>query len=258
MSQQYSDILYSVDRGVATITINRPARMNAITGHSLTELADAFERAARDHAVGVVVITGAGERAFCAGGDVAWEADGGLVGLDYRLGAQIVDLPKPVVARVCGYALGGGNHLAYFCDITIAADNAIFGQSGPRIGAPMGGYTVAHAASIVGHKRAREMEMMCRQIPASQALAWGLVNAVVPRDRLDQEVRQWCDELLTMSPSSLRTAKVSFRRHMEPYMSLSLMEVVRAHAPDIFTSGEQQEGARAFFEKRPPDYSKWR
>ncbi len=258
MTQQYSDILYAVDSGVATITINRPTRMNAITAHSLAELGDAFERAAADHSVGVVVVTGAGERAFCAGGDVAWEADGGLIGLDYRLGAQIVDHPKPVIARVCGYALGGGNHLAYFCDITIAAEHAVFGQSGPKIGAPTGGYTVAHSASILGHKRAREMEMLCRQIPASQALAWGLVNSVVPKEQLDQEVRRWCDELLAMSPASLRMIKASFRQHMEPYMHLSLMDVVQSHAPDIFTSGEQQEGAQAFFDKRRPDYSRWR
>jgi 2-ketocyclohexanecarboxyl-CoA hydrolase len=258
MAQTYSDVLYSIDRGVATITINRPSRMNALTAHTLAELADACTRAAQDHAVGVVVITGAGERAFCAGGDIEWEAGGGLDGLDYKLGAQLVDHPKPVIARVCGYALGGGNHLAYFCDITIAAAHSVFGQNGPRIGAPTGGYTVAHAAAILGHKRAREMEMLCRQIPASQALAWGLVNAVVPKDELDAEVRKWCDEMLTMSPSSLRMIKASFRRHMDPYLKLNLMEIVQSHAPDIFTSGEQQEGAQAFFEKRPPDFSRWR
>jgi 2-ketocyclohexanecarboxyl-CoA hydrolase len=254
----YSDIIYAVDAAIATLTINRPARLNAITGHTLTELSDALSRAAADHAVGVVVITGVGERAFCAGGDIQWEAAGGLDGLDYKLGAQIVDHPKPIIARVNGYALGGGNHLAYFCDFTIAAEHAIFGQSGPKIGAPTGGYTVAHAAAVLGHKRAREMWMVCRQIPAQQALQWGLVNAVVPKDQLDAEVRRWCEDILALSPSSLRMVKASFRQQMEPYMHLSLMDIVKTYAPDIFTSGEQQEGAAAFFEKRKADFSRWR
>jgi 2-ketocyclohexanecarboxyl-CoA hydrolase len=254
----YTDILYSVADAIATVTINRPARLNAITGHTLAELSAALTQAAQDHSVGVIVITGTGERAFCAGGDIQWEASGGLDGLDYKLGAQIVDHPKPIIARVNGYALGGGNHLAYFCDLTIAADHARFGQSGPKIGAPTGGYTTAHAAAVLGHKRAREMWMVCRQIPAQQALAWGLVNAVVPMAQLDAEVRRWCDDILALSPSSLRMVKASFRRTMEPYMNMNLMEVVQTWAPDIFTSGEQQEGAKAFFEKRRPDFSRWR
>ena len=254
----YTDILYQVEDAVATVTINRPTRLNAITGQTLQELSDALAAAASDRSVGVIVMTGSGDRAFCAGGDIKWEAAGGLDGLDYRLGVQIVDHPKPIIARVNGYALGGGNHLAYFCDLTIAAEHAIFGQSGPRIGAPTGGYTVAHAASVLGHKRAREMWMLCRQINAQQALQWGLINAVVPKEQLDAEVRRWCDEILALSPSSLRMVKASFRRQMEPYMSLSLMEIVQSQAPDIFTSGEQQEGAAAFFEKRKPDFSRWR
>jgi len=254
----YADILYTVADSVATVAIDRPARLNAITGQTLAELSDALMRAANDGSVGVIVITGVGERAFCSGGDIQWEASGGLDGLDYRLGAQIVDHPKPIIARVNGYALGGGNHLAYFCDLTIAAEHAIFGQSGPKIGAPTGGYTVAHAAAVLGHKRAREMWMVCRQIPAHQALQWGLVNAVVPKEHLDAEVRRWCEDILALSPSSLRMVKASFRHQMEPYMHLSLMEIVSRHAPDIFTSGEQQEGAAAFFEKRRPDFSRWR
>ncbi len=254
----YTDILYSVEAAIATVTINRPTRMNALTGQTLNELADALGRAAQDRGVGVIVLTGSGERAFCAGGDIQWEAAGGLDGLDYQLGAQLVNHPKPIIARVNGYALGGGNHLAYFCDLTIAAEHAIFGQNGPRIGAPTGGYTVAHAAALLGHKRAREMEMLCRHIPARQALAWGLVNAVVPKEQLDAEVQRWCEEILALSPSSLRMIKASFRCQMEPYMHLSLMEIVQDCAPDIFTSGEQQEGAAAFFEKRKPDFSRWR
>jgi 2-ketocyclohexanecarboxyl-CoA hydrolase len=221
-------------------------------------MADALERARVDRSVGVIVITGSGDKAFCAGGDIAWEVSGGLDGLEYELGEKLVDHPKPIIARVSGYAIGGGNHLAYFCDITIAAEHSKFGQNATKIGAPVGGYTVAHAAAILGHKRAREMEMMCRHIPARQALEWGLINAVVPLADLDNEVRRWCDELLAMSPSSMRMIKHSLRRHMDPYMHLSLMETVKEVAQDIFTSGEQQEGGKAFFEKRKPDFSKWR
>jgi 2-ketocyclohexanecarboxyl-CoA hydrolase len=254
----YSDILYATGDGVATVTINRPARMNAFTGHTLIELEDALKRAAADHSVGVVVLTGAGDRAFCAGGDIQWEADGGLEGLNFTLGQQLVELPKPVIARVSGFAVGGGNHVAYCCDLTIAADHSIFGQNGPRVGSPAGGYSVSHAASVIGHKRAREMWMLCRRYSAAQALEWGLINAVVPRADLDAEVRKWCDELLALSPTCLRTVKASFRHHMEPYLRINVADVVREVAPDYFSTGEQKEGTQAFFEKRKPDFSKWR
>jgi 2-ketocyclohexanecarboxyl-CoA hydrolase len=254
----YSDILYATADGVATITINRPKRMNAFTGHTLAELADAFERAGADHSVGVVVLTGMGDRAFCAGGDIEWEAEGGLKGHDFMLGRQIVEHAKPVIARVSGYSVGGGNHIAYCCDFTIAADHSIFGQNGPRVGSPAGGYTVAHSASVIGHKRAREMWMLCRRYTAQQALAWGLINAVVPVAELDAEVRRWCDELLSLSPTSLRTVKTSFRLHMESYINHNVSDVVERVNPDYFETGEQQEGARAFLEKRKPDFSRWR
>ena len=190
----YTDLLYSVEAQVATIAINRPSRLNAFTGHTMQEIGAALHRAAIDRAVGVIVLTGVGEKAFSAGGDMEWEAGGGLEGHDWYLGRQIVDTPKPVIARVNGYAIGGGNHLAYFCDFTIAAEHSIFGQNGPRVGSPAGGFAVAHAASVIGHKRAREMWMLCRRYSAAQALAWGLVNAVVPKSELDQEVRRWCDD----------------------------------------------------------------
>lgn len=256
--RDYKDILYAVEDGVATLTINRPARMNAMTGHTTDELGDALALAAADRTVGVVVLTGAGERAFCVGGDLEWEAAGGLEEMDYTLGQEIVNHPKPVIARVNGYAIGGGNHLAYICDLTIAADHAKFGQSGPKIGAPSGGYPVAHLAGIVGHKRAREIWMLCRQYSAAQALDWGLINAAVPMAELDAEVRRWCDEILALSPTSLRAVKTSLRRHMDPYIDISFSEVMRAVAPDYFSSGEQQEGVAAFREKRKPDFSRWR
>jgi 2-ketocyclohexanecarboxyl-CoA hydrolase len=254
----YTDILYSTADGVATITINRPSKLNAFTGHTLNELADAFAAAAEDHGIGVVVLTGAGDRAFCSGGDIGWEAAGGLEGLNFELGRQIVELSKPVLARVSGFSVGGGNHLAYCCDFTIAAEHSIFGQNGPRVGSPAGGYSVAHAASIIGHKRAREMWMLCRRYSARQALEWGLINAIVPLAELDAEVRRWCDELLALSPTCLRTVKTSFRKHMEPYINLNVSDVLELVAPNYFETGEQQEGAKAFLEKRKPDFSRWR
>jgi 2-ketocyclohexanecarboxyl-CoA hydrolase len=254
----YTDILYSTEAGVATITINRPQRLNAFTGGTLTELQDAFVRAAEDHSVGVIVLTGAGDRAFCSGGDIHWEAAGGLEGHDFQLGRQIIEHRKPVIARVNGYAVGGGNHLAYCCDLTIASEHSIFGQNGPRVGSPAGGYSVAHAASIIGHKRARETWMLCRRYTAAQALNWGLINAVVPAAELDAEVRRWCDELLALSPTCLTTVKTSFRHQMESYLHLDVSTVVREVAPNYFQTGEQQEGTTAFLEKRAPDFSKWR
>jgi 2-ketocyclohexanecarboxyl-CoA hydrolase len=257
-AEVYEDILYEVDAAVAKITINRPSRMNAFRGETMDELKHAFERAAADHSVGVVVLTGAGDKAFCAGGDVHWEAGGGLKGHDFHLGEQIVDHPKPVIARVSGYCIGGGNHLAYFCDFTIAADHSIFGQNGPRVGSPAGGHAVAHSASVIGHKRAREMWMLCRRYTAQQALEWGLINAVAPVAELDAEVRRWCDELLSLSPTCLRTVKASFRHHMQSYMDLNVSDMVERIAPNYFETGEQQEGAQAFLEKRKPDFAPWR
>lgn len=254
----YTDILYGVTDRVATITINRPSRLNAFTNHTIDELEHALRRAGADHDVGVVVLTGTGDRAFSSGGDIEQEAKGNLVGEDWTLGPAVVDCPKPVIARVSGYAIGGGNHLAYFCDFTIAADHSTFGQNGPRVGSPAAGGVVSHASSILGHKRAREMWMLCRRYTAQQALEWGLINAVVPREQLDAEVRRWCDELLAMSPTSLKTIKMSFRDQMESYLKHNVTWILRKYAPDIGTSGEQTEGARAFLEKRKPDFSRWR
>lgn len=254
----YTDILYSVESAVCRITINRPKRLNAFNGHTLSELRDAMARAAADRNVGVIVLTGAGERAFSAGGDVHWEVEGGLKGHDWLLGADIVACLKPVIARVQGYAVGGGHHLAYFCDFTIASDDSTFGQNGPRVASPAGGYVVSHLASIIGHKRAREMWMLCRRYTAAQMLDWGLVNAVVPAAELDSEVDRWCAELLALSPTALRTVKASFRNHMLPYMGKNTSDVIEDVAPNFFETGEQEEGGRAFLEKRAPDFSRFR
>lgn len=254
----YTDVLYVIEAGVCTIKINRPERLNAFDGHTIEELRDAVRRSDVDHAVGVIVLTGAGERSFSSGGDVQWEVEGGLKGHDWHLGAEIVACSKPVIARVNGYAIGGGHHLAYFCDFTIASNTSVFGQNGPRVASPAGGYVVSHLASIIGHKRAREMWMLCRRYTAGEMLDWGLVNAVVPADQLDEEVRKWADELLALSPTALKTVKSSFRDHMLPYMGKNVSDVVTEVAPRFFESGEQEEGARAFLEKRKPDFSPFR
>mgnify|MGYP001563784559 FL=1 len=260
MPRECTDILYQTKDQVARITINRPKQYNAFTGHTLKELMLAFEDAGTDDEIGVVVLTGAGDKAFCAGGDVNWEKEGGLerqVLEPYALHLTVSRCPKPVIARVNGYSIGGGNHLAYFCDFTIAAEHAIFGQNGPRVGSPAGGPIVSYLARVVGHKRAREMWMLCRRYTARQALEWGLVNAVVPMEKLDEEVDRWCKELLSMSPTCLRILKASFVAEFDHILGQG--DAIRRHivTPE-FWKEEQQEGARAFLEKRPPDFSRFR
>jgi len=260
MPRVYKDILYEKRGQVAWITINRPRQYNAFTGDTLKELTLAFEDASTDGGVGVVVLTGAGEKAFCAGGDVNWEKEGGLerqVLEPYLLHVTVSRCPKPVIARVNGYAVGGGNHLAYFCDFTIAAEHAIFGQNGPRVGSPAGGPIVSYLAAIIGQKRAREMWMLCRRYTAQEALAMGLVNAVIPMEKLDAEVTRWCDELLALSPTCLKILKASFVADFGHVLGQD--DAIRRLVVDRqFWEGEQQEGARAFLEKRAPDFSRFR
>lgn len=255
---EYKDILYQVKDLVATITMNRPKVLNAFTPLTLDELHHAVERSAEDRQVGMIVLTGAGERAFCAGGDVNWEASDEFQDHEYIFHHALIDCPKPVIARVNGYAIGGGNHMAYFCDMTIASEHSIFGQNGPRVGSPAAGGTVAHSANILGHKRAREMWMTCRRYTARQMLHWGLVNAVVPKEELDKEVAKWCQEVLEASPTCLKILKATFKTQMEPILKFSQAGVVQEIAPDFFGTGEQLEGASSFLEKRKPDFSAWR
>lgn len=254
----FKDILYDKKDNVATITINRPKQLNAFTGDTLNEMALAIEDAGDDDSIGVVVLTGAGERAFCVGGDVNWEKEGGLerqVLEPYSMHISVSRCPKPVIARVNGYAIGGGNHLAYYCDFTIAAEHAVFGQNGPRVGSPASGATVNYSARILGHKRAREMWMLCRKYTAQQMMQWGLVNAVVPMAELDAEVKKWCEELLVLSPTCLRVLKASFVSDVDPLFGAG--DAVRRHIlPPDFYQVEQQEGARAFLEKRKPNFWK--
>lgn len=254
----YEDIIYGVKDHVATITINRPKQLNAFTQKTIYEWEDALRKAEADTDVGVIVFTGVGERAFSSGGDVNWEAEGGAREEDYHTAEMIIDCPKPVIARVNGWCIGGGNHLAYFCDITIAAEHARFGQNGPRVGSPAGGYMVAQLANVIGHKRAREMWLLCRHYTAQEMLEWGLVNAVVPIEKLDEEVDKWCQEILALSPTCLAAIKASFRHIMKGTMDRDMFENLNRVKPDYFETGEQAEGASAFLEKRAPDFSPWR
>ena len=256
------EVYYEVKDYVGTITINRPKALNAFTGDNIVEMQRLLDVASADKSVGVIVLTGTGDRAFCVGGDVNWEkgsgGKSGLEDLNFTFNRQIVECPKPVIARVSGYAIGGGHHIAYFCDFTVAADHSIFGQNGPRVGSPAGGYIVSHSANVLGHKRARELWMLCRRYNAQQALDWGLVNSVVPKEKLDEEVRKYADELLSLSPTCLRIVKRSFYHHMQPIMARDMKELIEEVAPNYFETGEQMEGANAFLEKRKPDFSKFR
>jgi 2-ketocyclohexanecarboxyl-CoA hydrolase len=256
------EVYYEVKDYVGTITINRPKSLNAFTGDNIVEMQRLLDVASADKNVGVIVLTGAGDRAFCVGGDVNWEkgsgGKSGLEDLNFTFNRQIVECPKPVIARVSGYAIGGGHHIAYFCDFTVAADHSIFGQNGPRVGSPAGGYIVSHSANVLGHKRARELWMLCRRYNAQQALDWGLVNSVVPKEKLDEEVRKYADELLSLSPTCLRIVKRSFYHHMQPIMARDMKELIEEVAPDYFKTDEQQEGANAFLQKRKPDFSRFR
>jgi dihydroxynaphthoic acid synthetase len=260
MSVDFKDILYEKKDQVARITINRPDKMNAFTARTLDEMIDAFHDAARDRTVGVVVLTGAGERAFCAGGDVSWEEGGGIQGTFDRfpdVHNAIRHCLKPVIARVNGYAIGGGHHLAYFCDLTVAAEHAVFGQNGPRVGSPADGHLVSYLVWVVGAKRAREIWYTCRRYPAAKALEWGLANAVVPMKDLDGEVDRWCEEILDKSPTCLKILKASFERDFDRFRDHPF-DLQRMIAPDYFDTDEPKEGMRAFLEKRQPDFRKFR
>jgi naphthoate synthase len=258
----YTDILYETAEGIAKITINRPEVRNAFRPLTITELQDAFRRAHEDDSTGVIILTGAGDKAFCSGGDQKIRGDGGYVGDDgvprlnvLELQRQIRTLPKPVVAMVAGYAIGGGHVLHVICDLTIAADNAIFGQTGPKVGSFDGGYGATMLARIVGHKKAREIWYLCRQYNAQQALEMGLVNTVVPLERLEEETVQWCREMLSMSPTALRFLKASFNADTD---GLAGIQQLAGDATLLYyLTEEAKEGKNVFLEKRKPDFSKY-
>lgn len=261
----FTDIIYEkkyhreLGAGVARITINRPHKLNAFTDHTQNEMFHAIYDASHDPAIGAVVLTGAGEKAFCTGGDVEWEEKGLREQFYWRYAPdQLVRISrKPVIAAVKGWCIGGGNHLAYFCDFTIAADTAKFGQNGPRVASPADGYIVSYLTRVVGAKKAREMWMLCRRYTAGEALAMGLVNAVVPLEKLDQEVDKWCEELLYLSPGCIEVLKASFDAEID-YLAGSYGQLSRQMYPDWFSSPEAEEGPRAFMEKRKPNFWKIR
>ena len=261
--EDLTDILYEVDRGLAWITINRPERLNAFRGRTIEELIWAVKAAWADPAIGVVALTGAGDRAFCSGGDQKQRlqdghygtSESGLFELE-QLHRLIRDVPKPVIAAVNGYAIGGGHVLHVLCDLTIAADHARFGQVGPRVGSFDAGFGTAYLARILGEKRAREVWYLCRQYDAATMERWGLVNAVVPLAELRAEVRRWADELLAKSPTALKMLKHSFNADSE---SIGGIDRLARATLEMFTgTPEAREGVEAFNEKRPPDFSPFR
>ena len=255
----YQDILFGVTNGVATITIDRPQVLNAFRGQTCEELIHAFNRAGWDKSVGVIVFTGSGDRAFCTGGDQSAHDGGydgrGLIGLPVEeLQSIIREVPKPVIARVQGYAIGGGNVLATLCDLTIASDKAQFGQVGPKVGSVDPGFGTAYLARIVGEKKAREIWYLCRRYTAAEALAMGLVNCVVPHDQLDAEVAKWCAEILERSPTAIAIAMRSFNADSDSIRGISGMGMQALSM--YYASEESKEGVRAFNEKRKPDFRK--
>ncbi len=253
----YEDILYAVDTGVATITVNRPQKLNAFRAQTCEEFIDAMNRAGWDQTIGVIVIEGAGGKAFSTGGDqTAHEGhyDGrGIIGLPLEQMQSIIrEVPKPVIAKVQGYAIGGGNVLALLCDLTIAGESAVFGQVGPRMGSVDAGFGTAFLARCIGEKRARELWYLCRQYKARQALAMGLCNAVVPDAELDAEVRAWCDEILEKSPTAIALAKRSFNADTA---SIAGIAGLGLQAVSLFYQTEEsKEGVAAFKEKRKPRF----
>jgi naphthoate synthase len=258
----FEDILYHQAEGIARITINRPHVRNAFRPETVMELIQAFRKAHLDPGIGVIILTGAGELAFCSGGDQKVRGEGGYrdsQGTEHlnvlELQRQIRTLPKPVVAMVAGYAIGGGHVLHLICDLTIAADNARFGQTGPRVGSFDGGLGAGLMARTIGLKKAKEIWFLCRQYDAQQALEMGLVNTVVPLAELERETVQWCREMLSLSPTALRVLKASFNAETD---GLAGIQELAGNATGLFyLTEEAQEGRNAFVEKRPADFNKF-
>ncbi|MDP9971733.1 2-ketocyclohexanecarboxyl-CoA hydrolase [Variovorax paradoxus] len=254
----YEDILYEEREGIARITINRPQVLNAVRGRTAEELLHAVGRAGWNRAVGVLVLAGAGERAFCTGGDQSSHGQGGYgargtIGLPMdALQSLIRDIPKPVIARVQGFAIGGGNVLVTVCDLAIASTHAVFGQVGPRVGSVDPGFGTALLARLAGEKRAREMWYLCRRYGAEEALAMGLVNRVVAPEQLDAEVERWCREILAKSPTALAIAKRSFNADSENIRAIGALgfEALALY----YGTAESREGVQAFLAKRAPDF----
>jgi naphthoate synthase len=262
-SKQYKDIKYHKVAGIAKITINRPEVRNAFRPLTVMEMSDALKEAWEDPDIGVIILTGEGDKAFCSGGDQRIRGESGyqddkgvhrLNVLDFQ--RLIRTCPKPVVAMVAGYAIGGGHVLQVMCDLTIAADNAIFGQTGPKVGSFDGGYGSGYLARIVGQKKAREIWYLCRQYDAKQALDMGLINTVVPLKNLEEETVKWCREILANSPTALRCLKAAMNADCDG--QAGLQELAGCATMLFYMSDEAQEGRDAFVQKRKPDYSKFK
>ena len=261
--QEFTDVTYEVDDGLAWITIDRPERYNSFRGRTVDELIRAFKAAWIDPAVGVVALTGAGDKAFCTGGDQKQRAETGDYGPTETgmfevetLHRLVRDIPKPVIAAVNGFAIGGGHVLHVLCDVTIAADHARFGQTGPRVGSFDAGFGTAYLARVVGEKRAREIWYLCETYDAATAERWGLVNRVVPLAELRAEVRRWADTMLARSPTALKVLKHSFNADSESIAGLGTLSF---DTLDLFVrTPEAREGVAAFNDKRPADFSPFR
>lgn len=259
---EYTDILYHKHEGIAKITINRPEVRNAFRPLTIKEMRHALQDARDDHTIGVIILTGAGPHAFCSGGDQRIRAEAGYTDesgiprlnvLDFQ--REIRTCPKPIVAMVAGYAIGGGHVLHVMCDLTIAAEHSIFGQVGPRVGSFDGGYGASYLARIVGQKKAREIWFLCRQYNAQQALDMGLVNHIVPYEELESTTMRWCQEMLQLSPMALRCLKASLNADCDG--QAGLQELAGNATLLYYMSEEGQEGHRAYLEKRKPDFSQF-
>lgn len=266
--KEYREIIYETYEGIAKITINRPFRRNAFTPRTVMEMYDAFSEARDDAGIGVIILTGANhggaheDEAFCSGGDQMVRGNGGYVGEDNIPRLNVLDLqrlirvvPKPVIAMVNGYAIGGGHVLHILCDLSIAAETAKFGQTGPKVGSFDAGYGAGYLAAMVGQKKAREIWYLCRQYTAQEALEMGMVNKVVPFEQLEVETVQWAKEMLQFSPTALRFMKASFNAATD---GLAGLQQFAGDATLLYyTSDEAKEGRDAFKEKRKPDFSKF-
>jgi naphthoate synthase len=258
----YNDILFDFCEGIAKITINRPERRNAFTPLTVQEMIDAMLICREDPRIQVIILTGAGDKAFCSGGDQSVRGVGGYVGKDQVPRLNVLDLqkiirsiPKAVIAMVAGYAIGGGHVLHVVCDLTIAAENARFGQTGPKVGSFDGGFGASYLARVVGQKKAREIWFLCDQYDAQDALQMGLVNKVVPLDQLESTTIEWCRKIQEKSPLSIRLLKSSFNAELDG--QAGIQELAGNATLLYYLSEEAQEGRNAYVEKRPPDFSKF-
>ena len=259
----FTDIRYQTLEGIAKITINRPELRNAFRPQTVREMSNALLKAQADRQIGVIILTGEGDKAFCSGGDQKVRGHTGYCDSSGREGLDVLEFqrqirrcPKPVIAMVAGYAVGGGHVLHLMCDLTIAADNAVFGQTGPKVGSFDGGYGASYMARIVGQKKAREIWFLCRQYSAQQALEMGLVNTVVPLERLEEETVTWCREILQKSPVALQCLKAAMNADCDG--QAGLQELAGCATMLFYQTPEAQEGRNAFLEKRPPNFAEFR